>query len=270
MYAWNQQGLQFYNASAIGHLAKDWGATVIRIPILPADVTSQTPLVKTVVEACIANGIYAIIDWHCEGACDAGPASTFFASMAAAYGNTPNVMYETWNEPTTQTWASVKAYHEQVIAAIRPIDPDNIILCGEPQWDQVPQEAAASPITTTKNVAYTFHFYAASHPLASFGPNVTSALNQGAAILASEYGTCEASGSGTFDPTETQAWWNYLDANDISSANWSVETNGETAAAFNTSASATGPWTAADLTESGALVSAYIKSKYNQTMGIAQ
>jgi endoglucanase len=266
MYPWNQKGLQFYNASAVGHLAKDWEATVLRIPILPASVASQTPLVETVVKACIANGIYAIIDWHCEGACEAGPASTFFASMATEFGNTPNVIYETWNEPTTQTWATVEAYHETVIAAIRAVDPDNVILCGEPQWDQVPQEAAASPITTSKNIGYTFHFYAASHPLATFGPNVTKALNLGAAIFVSEYGTCKASGNGTFDPTETQLWWNFLDANNISSANWSVETNGETAAALNASASATGPWSAADLTESGTLVTQYLQSMYAATV----
>jgi len=186
--------------------------------------------------------------------------------MATEFGKTPNVIYETWNEPTTQTWATVKAYHETVIAAIRAVDPDNIILCGEPQWDQVPQEAAANPITDFKNIAYTFHFYAASHPLAAFGPNVTSALNQGAAIFVSEYGTCAASGGGTYDPTETQAWWNFLDENNISSTNWSVETNGETAAALVTTANAMGPWPANELTESGTLVTQYIESKYAATI----
>jgi hypothetical protein len=45
-----------------------------------------------------------------------------------------------------------------------------------------------------------------------------------------------------------------------------VETNGETAAALNASASATGPWSAADLTESGTLVTQYIQSMYAATI----
>ena len=64
MYPWNQQGLQFYNASAVGHLAKDLDCAILRIPILPNDLATQTTLVETVVDACIANGIYAIINWH--------------------------------------------------------------------------------------------------------------------------------------------------------------------------------------------------------------
>ncbi|MGA2451577.1 MAG: hypothetical protein ABTD50_23210, partial [Polyangiaceae bacterium] len=54
MYPWNQQGLQFYNASAVGHLAKDLDVAILRIPILPNSLSTQTALVQTVVEACIA------------------------------------------------------------------------------------------------------------------------------------------------------------------------------------------------------------------------
>jgi endoglucanase len=267
MYPWNQQGLQFYNASAVGHLAKDWGAAALRIPILPNSVSSQTAGVKAVVDACIANGIYAIIDWHSMAGAQASAASAFFASMATAYGNTPNVMYEPWNEPVSESWATIKAYHETVIAAIRAIDPDNLIILGNQQFDQRPDLAAADPVTDSPNIAYSFHFYAASHKLATFGKNVTGALNKGVPIFVTEYGTCQASGNGTFDPTDTQAWWDFLATNKISNTNWSVETNGETAAALNkTGVSATGPWTAANLTPSGTLVTNYIMSNVKATL----
>ena len=52
--------------------------------------------------------------------------------MATTYGTTPNVMYEIWNEPSGVTWATIKAYHETVVAAIRAVDPDNIIFLGTP------------------------------------------------------------------------------------------------------------------------------------------
>ena len=47
-------------------------------------------------------------------------------------------MYEDWNEPSGATWATIKTYHETVVAAIRAVDPDNIIFLGTPNWDQEP------------------------------------------------------------------------------------------------------------------------------------
>src|SRR5581483_7259452 len=214
MYPWASQGLQYYNATAIARLVNEWKCTVLRIPILPGSVSTQESLVRTAVDACIANGIYAIIDWHSMGGANAANCSAFMKRMATSYGNTPNVMYETWNEPVTETWSTIKAYHEQVIAAIRTIDPNKIIFCSDPQWDQNPQQAAADPITTSKNIAYVVHFYAASHGQWLID-RVQQALNEGVAIFSTEYGTCEASGSGTFDPAETQVWWNFLDANGV-------------------------------------------------------
>ena len=265
MYAWNTQGTQFYNASAVGHLAKDLDCAILRIPILPNSLATQTPLVKAVVDACIANGIYAIIDWH--GSTAASAASTFFTSMATTYGTNPNVMYEIWNEPSGVTWPTIKTYHETVVAAIRAVDPDNIIFLGTPNWDQEPNLAAADPVTTSTNLAYTFHFYAYSHHFASFGPNVTKALAAGIAVFVTEYGGCASNGGGTFDATELQTWWNFLDTNNIGCTNWSVETNGETSAIFKTSANKNGPWTTADITTpDGTTILNYIQSKYAATV----
>jgi len=267
MYAWNTQGTQFYNASAVDHLAKDKECAILRIPILPNQLTTQTPLVKTVVDACIANGIYAIIDWHSGAGANAAAASTFFASMATAYGNSPNVMYEIWNEPSGITWPNIKTYHQTVISAIRAIDPDNIIFLGTPNWDQQPNLAAADPVTTSTNLAYTFHFYAYSHHFANFGPNVTKALAGGIAVFVTEYGGCASNGGGTFDAAELQTWWNFLDANNLGSTNWSVETNGETSAVFTTNANKTGPWTNAEITNpDGTTIFNYIASKYAATV----
>src|SRR5450631_3442766 len=64
LYCWSAKGTQFYNASAINRFAQDWKCTVIRIPILPGayrrNPTNELVKVKTVVDACLANGIYAI------------------------------------------------------------------------------------------------------------------------------------------------------------------------------------------------------------------
>ena len=60
------------------------------------------------------------------------------------------------------TWATIKTYHETVVAAIRAVDPDNIIFLGI-RMGPGTQSAAADPVTTSTNLAYTFHFYANSH-----------------------------------------------------------------------------------------------------------
>ncbi|MGB8297346.1 MAG: glycoside hydrolase family 5 protein, partial [Polyangia bacterium] len=266
MYDWSQQGRQFYNASAVGHLAKDFDCAILRVPILPQNATSGLSRLEAVLDAAIANGIYAIIDWHGGGASQQATAAAFFGSMSAKYGNNPNIMYEPWNEPTV-AWSIVKTYHEAVIAAIRANDPDNIIFLGTPQWDQKPDTAAADPVTTSTNLAYVVHFYANSHPLAGFQKAITTTLNAGLAIFVTEYGGCSANGNGTFNATELQKWWTFLDANDIGCTNWAVETNGETSSIFVTNASATGPWTTADLTNpDGTTIISYIQSKYAATL----
>jgi len=60
LYCWASQGKQFFNTSAINHLAHDWKCTVIRIAVLPRDYknnpTDEIDRVKTVIDACIAMG----------------------------------------------------------------------------------------------------------------------------------------------------------------------------------------------------------------------
>ena len=54
---------------------------------------------------------------------------------------------------------------------IRQNDPNNVIICGTPSWDQSVGDAANNPITSIKNIMYTAHFYAGSHKQVSFGIN---------------------------------------------------------------------------------------------------
>jgi endoglucanase len=265
LYCWAPQGTQFFNASAINHLAQDWKCTVIRIAILPGaykrNPSREVDKVKTVMDACIANGVYAIIDWHSMAGAqkDVESSQAFFSTLATTYGKTPNIMYEPWNEPVQESWPVIKAYHEAVISKIRPIDPDSIIICGSRHWDQECAEASQNPITSSKNIAYSIHFYAATHRQ-SLRKNGATALKNGITLFATEYGTSSATGGGAYDPAETKLWWDWLDANNIGSANWSVAALGETSAAFKPGASATGPWTDAMLKPSGILVRDYIMS----------
>ena len=140
-------------------------------------------------------------------------------------------------------------------------DPDNLIVCGSREWDQQCGEASRDPITITTNVAYSIHFYVVTHRQ-HYRDLGTEALNNGVALFATEYGTTEATGSGAVDPAETQLWWNWLAANHISCANWSVSALEEASAALRPGANATGPWTDDELKPSGRLVRDYIISQY--------
>jgi endoglucanase len=267
LYCWAQQGTQYFNASAINHLAQDWKCTVVRIAILPRSYKNnpdaEMAKVKTVMDACIANGIYAIIDWHSMAGAqnDIPNSQAFFSAVATAYGKTPNIMYEPWNEPVQESWDTIKAYHEAIIPKIRAIDPDGIIICGSRHWDQECTEASQHPITISSNIAYSIHFYAVTHRQ-GLRNNGATALKNGIALFATEYGTTSASGGGAFDPDETKLWWNWLEENHIGCANWSLAALGESSAAFKPGTNAEGPWTDDMLKPSGLLVRDFIISKY--------
>ena len=56
-----------------------------------------------------------------------------------------------------------KKYSEDVIACIRAVDREALILVGTPHWDQDVHLAADDPIKNVHNIMYTLHFYAATH-----------------------------------------------------------------------------------------------------------
>jgi endoglucanase len=156
-----------------------------------------------------------------------------------------------------QSWSAViKPYHESVISTIRKYDADNLVICGTRTWSQDVDEASLDPIKGN-NIAYTLHYYAATHkqPLRD---KATRALQSGAALMVTEYGTCESSGNGFIDEKESKLWWSFLDENKISHCNWALSDKVEAASALAPGASATGGWEAKEITTSGSLVKSEI------------
>jgi endoglucanase len=194
--------------------------------------------------------MYVIIDWHAHDIHEA-EAVAFFTEMAQEYGDRPHVLYEVFNEPEGETWPEVKAYAETVIAAIRQHDPDNVVIVGNPEWDQRIDLAAADPITMDPNVVYAVHFYAATHGQ-WLRDRTADALDQGIPVFISESGGSEASGMGANDYGEWQAWFDFMDEQGLSWVNWSISDKaGETVSVLEPSAPEGGGWDAAALTESG-------------------
>ena len=257
---WSQMIGQYYNEQCISWLRDDWKCTVVRAAIgVEGGGYLENPGVELqkafrVIDACINNGIYVIVDWHDHRAeLHLEQAKTFFRTIANKYGNKPNLIYEIYNEPLLVSWKDVvKPYAEAVIAEIRKVDPDNLILVGSPTWSQDVDIAARDPIVDP-NLAYTLHFYTGTHKQ-DLRDKAATALNLGAALFVSEFGISEASGDGAIDYQETQLWTNFLDQNKLSWCNWSVADKNETSAALKSGAAAEGGWPNLDLTESGLFI----------------
>jgi endoglucanase len=267
-FGWSQwEARPYYNASVVNWLKQDWHCSIVRAA-LGLDPTgylghpeAEKARVCAVVEAAIAADIYVIIDWHDYHANEhADLAVAFIQEMARKYGQHPNVMYEIFNEPFKGlTWAAdVKPYAEKVVAAIRAIDPDHLIIVGTPNWSQDVDIAAADPLKAS-NIAYTLHFYAGTHK-AWLRAKAVTALKQGAALFVTEWGTCEASGAGAVDVESTQAWMDFMREWQLSHCNWAIYTKAETAAILVPGAPAQGGWTATDLTESGRLAREWVRN----------
>ena len=254
-------GEDYYTKEVVSWVKSDWKATIIRASMgvdenggYISDTTNKTR-VKVVVDEAINQGMYVIIDWHSHHAEDyKTQAIAFFKEMANTYGDYDNVIYEIYNEPLQVSWSNViKPYAEDVIEAIREIDSDNLIIVGTPTWSQDVDVASNDPITDYDNIAYTLHFYAGTHSQ-NLRNKATTALNNGIALMVTEWGSVNANGDGSVDEEETNLWMDFLCDNKLTHCNWALNDKNEGASVLVQGASTTGGWTQNHLTTSGKLV----------------
>ena len=260
----NWGGERYYKAEVISWLKHDWKTTIVRAAMGVEDPggyldnkTANKNRVKTVVDAAIDEGLYVIIDWHSHHAEDnTNEAALFFQEMANLYGEYDNVIYELYNEPLDISWSNViKPYAISIIAAIRAIDPDNLILVGTPEWSQRVDLAAADPITGYSNIAYTLHFYTVHHQQ-WLRDRASAALNDGIALFVTEWGSI---GYSQID-SEANEWMTWCFDNKISHCNWAVNDKEEEWSILIPGASTSGGWSDDDLTDAGKLARNIIRN----------
>lgn len=261
---WSQWFPQFWNGNTLSWLVKDWKIQVIRAAMaVNRNGYVQNPIKEkakmvAVIESSIKLGIYVIVDWHAE---NENPqiehAKRFFTEIARKYGRFPNVLFETFNEPSPNSWPSTKKYHEVIVPIIRKYSK-NICILGTATWSQDVDLAARDPVSG-ENLAYTLHFYASTHKQ-TLRDKADYALKKGIAIFITEWGTCESSGTGKLDFPEANIWLNWARQRKIGNTNWGIYDKEESCAVLKPGSSGGGSWDLNELTKSGNYLRNYLRN----------
>ncbi|KAJ8602378.1 hypothetical protein CTAYLR_004224 [Chrysophaeum taylorii] len=247
----NWAGAKFFNAEATRKIASWSGVTLVRAALgvdFPAanemdvfkprltgtyldanETKNNKERVMTVVETCIELGMYVIIDWHSHWAHrqpQRSAAMEFFREVAAKYKDTPNVIFEVYNEPWWgNKWEDIKAYADQVVAVIREQGANNLIIVGTPMWSQRIDVPFEEGLVNGTNIAYSVHFYAA-YSYHDYMKDLIDEVADKIPLFASEWGNGCPHIPCRVDANRTLGWIRKLDEYGISWANWNVADNG--------------------------------------------
>ena len=252
---------QYINNDFFKQMHDEWGTNVVRAAMYTEEwggyctggKAESRNLMKKAIKYATNNDMYVIVDWHILS--DGNPnkhtkaAKGFFKWIAQKYGSQSNIIYEICNEPNGgTTWADIKKYANKVIPVIRKYDPDSVII-GTPTWSQELDKAAADPIGY-ENVMYAMHFYAGTHK-ESLQQTYSTAIAGCLPVFVSEFGICDASGSGAVDKTSANKWIKLLDQNKTSYCMWNISNKAETSAIIKPEVTKTSGFTKSDLTTAG-------------------
>ena len=163
--------------------AADWGANTVRFAVHPTNLNAMGwDETFAAMDQGIAwakkYGLYVIMDWHSIGNLKEEKFTSpmynttreetlkFWRTVAERYKDEPQVaLYELFNEPTVTapgvgecTWSEWKAILEELIDAIRAINPRAVCLCAGFNWAYDLTPVAEQPIAR-ENIAYVSHPY---------------------------------------------------------------------------------------------------------------
>ena len=255
---------EYINKEGFQSMRDDWGINCVRIAMYTAEPEGYCEggnkeqlkaLIKQGVDYATELGMYVIIDWHILHDLDPNKykqdAIEFFDEMAKLYADYDNVLYEICNEPNGGTsWSQVKDYANEVIPVIKEHDPDAVIIVGTPTWSQDVDLAAMDPIEGYDNIMYTIHFYADTHR-DDIRQKMEKALAAGIPVFCTEFGVCNASGSGANNFDEGNKWIQAMDDNGVSYCIWNLSNKNETSSLIKSGCTKKSGWTKDDLSEAG-------------------
>jgi len=171
-----------WNRQLFEHL-KDFGATVVRLPIHPAAWRARTPekyveLIDQAAGWSAELGLYLIVDWHSIGNLNSdlfqnpmyittrAETFKFWQTMAQRYAHHSAIaFFELYNEPTTfrgrlgrESWVQWRETNEELIALIRGWQAEAIPLVAGFDWAYDLTPLIEDPIRAS-NIGYVAHPY---------------------------------------------------------------------------------------------------------------
>jgi len=273
---WSQWMPQFYNENAVKWLVKDWKVNVIRAAMAVdrggylAWPREESEKIYAVIEAAVKEGIYVIVDWHAElGDVNQfrNASKRFFGKLAKDVGHLPNVLFETWNEPPVGSWLTTKAYHEEILPLIRE-HSNNIVILGTASWSQDVDIAADNQVIG-ENLAYTLHFYSATH-YQHYMDKANYAIGKGLTLFITEWGTCESTGNGNLDFENATKWMTWAKKHYIGNTSWSIADKNESCAALLAGASGEGNWPLSMLSKNGKWLRKYLRNDLENDLPVPE
>lgn len=255
---WHSNWERFYNPGTVKALKENWNANITRAAIgahqsgdivgtYDMDSAKAVDLAMAVIDAAIENDMYIICDWHShENTLD--NAKKFFSAITEKYGDSPNILYEIWNEPLEIPWQEIKDYADELIPVIRSNAPNSVIIVGTPKWDQEVDVAAESPLDYP-NLLYSLHYYAGTHKDWLRG-KAQKAIDMGLPLIISECGSMDHTGDGPIDYESWAEWVDFAERNHLSLLMWDIADKDETCSMISSSAPDNGmEWSEDDLKE---------------------
>lgn len=222
---WHEENLK---SSAIRHIVREMGASVVRVPV-PAFDYARAPAtyeaqLATIVGWIRSEGAYALIDWHVvdDPNLYRDQARTFWKHMSKKYRDDPGVLFEICNEPTGVGWSEIKDYAKDILAEIRKHDTATVVVVGTQEWSRWTKYTAADPLTEdasgrpVRNVVYTYHGYAGTHGMDRDLKGVLEKIP----VFATEWGVSEASGDGRQDWVASRRFVEFLRDNPWQKVSW--------------------------------------------------